>query len=788
MNFLVWHYHIVFRGLLQAWFNFVLFCFHLFSVNLLLKTLFSPWHRVEIASGEPGFSFAKFFEKLTFNFISRMIGFFVRSFFILLGLISSMFFFILGLFIVCLWLFIPFLTWPVYLLKDRKDYKDDDKVGADEIMTGFYKREVELTGKLKTFVLNRMGLKSEEELKTNKVDKKDLKEVIDWYLALKKIKRKKGCFWSKEHLLSLPSMGSDLAFGFTLNLDKHSLDLSFPPPFFHQLVGRKKEVSQIEDVLVRSNQNNVLLVGEPGVGKDTILLGFAKAIKEKKVNPKLFYKRVLKLNMSSLLGQSPNLGEVKSKFENLLKEAESAGNIILVIDNIDKYVSGQEGIDFTPVLALILQNSKIHLIGVTTPANFSRFIFPNQQIMKYFEKVEVSAPGKIEALNILKHVVPDFEKGKVLVTLAALKEIIDKSDSLITNIPFPEKAIDLLDQLVAQSLSQEKSFVTVKDVDKLLSEKTNVPVGPLTKKEIEKLKSLDLILKQRLIGQDVAVSALKSALQRARLNLQESSRPMAGFLFLGPTGVGKTETAKALAESYFGDEKYIVRFDMSQYQDASAVSSLIGSSLTEKPGLLIKEVRQRPFGVLLLDEFEKASPEILNLFLTVLDEGYIKDFMGKKVSFENMVIICTSNAGAEFIRRNVKDNNIDFSLLQTAVLEHVLSQGFFSPELVNRFDGVIIYKPLDLKVVESIAKNLLKKLQDRVAKKGISLSIDNSIYLSLAKIGYSPEFGARPLKRVISEKIESLLAGLILKDELKKGDKVKLTLDLNSQAFKIEKV
>lgn len=755
-NFLFWHYIRASKFILKAWFNFIAFAFHLFSVRFLLKTLFSPWRRVEIVSQTSGFSLERFFHQLTFNLISRSIGFLVRTILIIFGLLLAIFIFILGLFVLIGWQLVPFASWPLFLLTRPKIKTDQDS----------------LKGEAKEFVFQRLGVKTEAELK--KFSSEDIQATLKWYLEIKAIKDKKARFWEKENLFKLPSIGSDLAFGYTPQLDKYCQDLSFPPSFSHQLVGRKKEIKQIEAVLLRAAQNNVLLIGEPGVGKHTILLGLAKAIKEKKVNPALFFKRILLLDMNLILGKSPLTTEVKAKFQDLLKEAQAAGNIILAIDQIEKYISPQLIIDLTPVLIQMAKNTKIQIIGVTTPDNFERFIFPNEQIIKYFEKVEVYPPSKAEALEILEKILPDFEKGKeVITTFQALKEIIDQSDKLITHIPFPEKAIDLLDQLITEAHSLGKKVITEKDVDDLISQKVKIPVGSLSKDEAAKLKNLDTILHQRIVNQKEAVKALTMAMQRARLELGESEKPIGTFLFLGPTGVGKTETAKALAEAYFGSEKQMTRFDMSQ---------------PFKLELLIKEARERPFGILLLDEFEKASREVLNLFLTVFDEGYIKDTRGKIVSFKNMIIICTSNAGAEFIRGMIKNQpKISTEQFQAQIIEYVLQQHIFSPEMVNRFDGVIVFKPLEKNHVEQIAKMMVDKLAKRLFKKGIVLTSEPQVYQLLALQGHSFQFGARPMKRLIAQRIESLIAQMILDNEIKKGDKIKLTVDFKGKDFKIER-
>lgn len=753
LEFLEWYYQ-SFKTCLKAWGNFVVFAFNLFSVPLLLKTLFAPWRRMEIIEQAPGFALDKFFQKLTFNLISRVIGFLVRLMIIFWGLIFALFFFILGFLIALVWPLLLPLNFLVFLFTRER------KLTPEQL----------IAGKAKRFILTRLGLNNVEQLKN--IPPEDVQAVLQWYLNRQELNQKKRRFWEKENLFRFPAFGTELAFGYTLELDKYVTDLSFAPSFSHQLVGREKEIKQIEAVLGRRAESNILLVGEPGSGKHTILLGLAKAIKEKRVVASLFYKRVMLLNMNLILGSSGLTPQAKAKFEQLLREAEKAGNIILVIDQIEKYASSQAGLDLTSIIAQIANSSRLQIIGVTTPQSFEQYIFPNTQFLKYFEKVEVVPPSKNEALYILETILPDFEKGKkVITTYQALKEIIDESDKLITNIPFPEKAIDLLDQLTDEAVNSRKHVINKEEVDNLISLKVKVPVGSLSASEAEKLKKLGGLLHRRIIGQDQAVIDLTKAMQRSRIGLSSSDKPIGTFLFLGPTGVGKTETAKALAESYFGNENSMVRFDMAQ-----------GLNLD----LLYQECREHPFGVLLLDEFEKAKPEILNLFLTIFDEGYIKDSHGTLVSFKNMIIICTSNAGAEFIREKLSQPEIPFDKFQAQVTEYILQKGIFSPELLNRFDAVVIYKPLAEPEIIKVAQLQIAKLTERLQLKGIALMVEQTVYPILAQEGHSFEFGCRPLKRLIADQIESLIAQKILDNQIKKGETVKLTVDQESKQFRIE--
>jgi len=791
-NFLFWHYVLANKFILRLIVNFIGFAFHLFSVRFLIKSLFAPWRRIEMVNKAPGFSLVEWWHRFSFNLISRIIGFFVRSLLVFLGLVLALFFLLLGLLVLLAWQFLPLFSWAFFYLQQTSAVS------------------LKKQKKQKEFVYQRLAVANDQELE--KLPPEDVKLVLAWWEKIEAKKKQKKQFWRPENLYKAPSLGNSLAFGFTLNLDKYCLDLSLPQPFSHQLVGRKKEVDQIQTVLIRKGQRGVILVGSAGVGKQTIILGLAKAIKEKQVYPSLFYHRILGLNMGALLGASPVLEEVKAKFSRLLKEAAKAGNVILVINQMEKYFSNFQGIDLTSVLTHFLQSNQLLMIGTTTPSSYEKFIFSNAPLMKYFEKVEVSPPSAKEALNILMQILPDFEKDAgVIVTFPALKEIILLADKLVTNIPFPEKAIDFLDQIIVQAKRKRQKVINKTDVDQLFSAKTKVPLGSLSQEEKTRLKNFAFVLHQRVVDQNQAIEAITKAVQRARLGIKEGGRPIGSFLFLGPTGVGKTETAKAVAQAFFGSSKKIMRLDMSQFQNDLAVADLIGSSFAVNPGQLVKMARENPYGVLLLDEFEKANPRILNLFLPVLDEGYLKDNQGRIVSFKNMIIICTSNAAAEFVREKIKTirlldrsarqtnsgglkkgnqaglNQPAFNQLTKEVIEYVLQKRIFSPELINRFDQVIVFEPLKPEDIKKISAMMLEKLKQRLAKKGIFLELSSEAVDLAAKLGYSLEFGARPMKRLIADKVESLIAKGILNNEIKTQDRIKLVVDGQSKTFKIEK-
>jgi len=459
-------------------------------------------------------------------------------------------------------------------------------------------------------------------------------------------------------------------------------------------------------------------------------------------------------------------------------EAKMAGNIVLVMRDIFRITNAEvEGNDYTDIINNSLEDDRLKIISVVDRVSYERFLASDRRVLKNFEVVEVLPPSKEEALLILMQAVDEVESKnkKIRFSIQAVKQILDGSDRYITDTPFPEKSLELMD-LVVENEEINGSLVTKDEVNRVLSEKTGISLARLTELEKEKLTNLEEIIGRSLIGQKTAVDLVAKSLRSRVVALGNEKKPVGSFLFLGPTGVGKTEMAKVLADIYYGSRENILRFDMAEYLGQEGVERLIGSVVNNRPGLLTKEIKNKPASLLLLDEIEKAPKEIYNLFLTLLDEGYISDSSGEKVVCRHLFVVVTSNAGANFIRENIK-KGVRGEELQKKVMEYVQKEGIYSPEFLNRFDGVVVFEPLTKENLVLIAKLMLEELKKNLMEKNINLDYDDEVVKKMVEDGFDVEFGARPMRRVAELVLGDLIGAAILKNEIKSGDRVKLSVN-----------
>lgn len=538
-------------------------------------------------------------------------------------------------------------------------------------------------------------------------------------------------------------------------------------------VAREQEINKMWQHF-ESGATGVLLVGPPGVGKKTIIDGIAQLMVKENVPKFLQDKRLVEVDAARLIsGADP--AQAQGRLLRIIDEVRMAGNIVLFFNNIENMIGitsgGEQSLDLAEVLASALERRQIFCLAAASQENYNKYI-EGKSLGQVMEMVEVAEPEGNQVIQMIESKIGYFEgKYKVYFSYNSIEQVIKLSSQYIHDKYLPEKAIRLL-ELVAVRVSKDKgeyALVSKEDIAAVISEETNIPVTKIGVNEGRQLLELEDNIHKRMINQEEAVHQVSASLRRARTQLREGKRPIANFLFLGPTGVGKTELAKSVAEIYFGDEDYMIRVDMSEYQHPDSVQKMIGDAQGAK-GYLTEAVRQRPFALVLLDEIEKAHPDILNLFLQVMDDGRLTDGQGRTIDFTNAIIIATSNAGAIFIQEQIfKGQNIeDF---KDALINDYLIK-MMRPELVNRFDGVIVFSPLSMENVVDITRLMLKQIEKMLEPKGIGLRAEEEGIRRLAKEGFDPKFGARPLRRLLQERIEDEIANYILMDNLKRRDVV----------------
>ncbi|GEL15543.1 ATP-dependent Clp protease ATP-binding subunit [Pediococcus cellicola] len=611
------------------------------------------------------------------------------------------------------------------------------------------------------------------------------------------------------------------------------------------VIGREKEVKRVIQILSRRTKNNPVLIGEPGVGKTAIAEGLAQRIIDGHVPSDLANKRLMMLDMGSLVAGTKYRGEFEDRLKKVIDEIHEDKHIVLFIDELHTLIGagGAEGaIDASNILKPALARGELQTIGATTLNEYQKYIETDAALERRFAKVEVDEPTPEESVQILRGLRDKYEQHhQVAITDDAIKQAVDLSDRYISDRFLPDKAIDLMDEAAAkvridqmgkedqkgsksklQQLVDDKEAAieaqdfekaqkirvkeeklraklakqqatddgdkkpkyqlqeTAEDVAQVVSEWTGVPLTQLQKTESERLVNLEKILHERVIGQEEAVSAVSRAIRRARSGLKDPGRPIGSFMFLGPTGVGKTELAKALAEAMFGSEDNMIRIDMSEYMERYSTSRLIGSAPGyvgyDEGGQLTERVRQKPYSVVLFDEVEKAHPDVFNILLQVLDDGYLTDSKGRKVDFRNTILIMTSNLGATALRDEksvgfgAKDASQDYQAMAAKIRE-VLKQSF-RPEFLNRIDETIIFHSLTRPQLHQIVKLMARNILKRVADQGMTVKITPAAIDAVAEAGFDPEYGARPIRRAFQTKVEDQLSELMLSGEAKIGDNI----------------
>ncbi|MED3647637.1 ATP-dependent protease ATP-binding subunit ClpC [Halalkalibacterium halodurans] len=610
------------------------------------------------------------------------------------------------------------------------------------------------------------------------------------------------------------------------------------------VIGRSKEIERVIQVLSRRTKNNPVLIGEPGVGKTAIAEGLAQAIIHNEVPETLRNKRVMTLDMGTVVAGTKYRGEFEDRLKKVMDEIRQAGNVILFIDELHTLIGagGAEGaIDASNILKPSLARGELQCIGATTLDEYRKYIEKDAALERRFQPIQVNEPSLDESIQILKGLRDRYEAHhRVTITDEAIEEAVKLSDRYIQDRFLPDKAIDLIDEAASkvrlrsytappnlkeleqkleetrkekdaavqsqefekaaslrdseqrireeldqmkndwkQKQGQENTQVAVDDIAQVVASWTGIPVSKLAEEETERLLKMEEILHKRVIGQEEAVKAISKAVRRARAGLKDPKRPIGSFIFLGPTGVGKTELARAVAETLFGDEDAFIRIDMSEYMEKHATSRLVGSPPGyvghDEGGQLTEKVRRKPYSVILLDEIEKAHPEVFNILLQVLEDGRLTDSKGRTVDFRNTAVIMTSNVGASTLRKNkflgftTDSEGSEYKDMKDKVMTELKNS--FRPEFLNRIDEIIVFHSLEKKHVREIITLMADQLKKRLEEQGVSFELTEAAKDKITDLGYDPEYGARPLRRALQREVEDRLSEELLKGTIQKGQR-----------------
>ena len=576
-------------------------------------------------------------------------------------------------------------------------------------------------------------------------------------------------------------------------LDQYSRDLTMlaASGSFDPVIGRDEEIRRSVQILSRRSKNNPVLIGEPGVGKTAVAEGIAAYIAGSDAPDSMAGKRLVALDLPALLAGTKYRGDFEERVKAVLKDVKKAGDVILFIDEMHTMIgagSAEGAIDAANILKPALGRGEVQIIGATTPEEYRRHIEKDAALERRFQPVKIAEPSRSDSLKMLGAVRQGLEKHHgVKISDAALTAAVDLSARYINDRFLPDKAIDLADEAAAHIRVSGGGLVTAEDIAGIVSMWTGIPVANLSADETKRLCNMESILHRRVIGQNEAVTAVSRAIRRGRVGLSDPDRPIGSFLFLGPTGVGKTELCRALAEAVFGESDAMIRLDMSEYMEKHAVSKLIGSPPGyvgyEDGGQLTERVRRKPWSVVLFDEIEKAHEDVWGILLQIMDDGRLTDSAGRVVSFRNTIIVMTSNVGAKSISDGrprmgfTPDGGDEAQLMRTRINEEL--RRTFKPEFLNRIDETIVFRRLSRAEIRSIAERMLLTVAERFKALGMTLSVPDQVVDFLAERGYDEKYGARPLRRAIRSMIEDKAAELMLTDSLGRGDTVQARIDGN---------
>lgn len=810
MNFFLWYYSIGILTIAKIAMNYVRYVLHRFNVVGLSRTLISPWKRDISFNTWRGFHPVLFAQALLNNLITRFLGAVVRSIVLAGGFLAIVLMaiavvilssfaavapllliggsFAVGALFGTLFGILSFLgavvvtivavfAWHRYL-RGHADYTREPEHAPWRdraiMRLGLSPKDVDA---------ETIGVPEKREafLSANRI----APELFDdaWriegehFLEMERQSR----FWEWEHLCRATRIGKYWAYAYTPHLDHYVNDLSehdFSNYMGQESIGREKVMEMLALTLSRPTDNSALLVGDPGIGKRSIVHAFARRIRENRFTDKIIDEaRVVIFDMGQAISDARTQGiDPKSQLRTLLDEAVYAGNVVMIIEGIERFLDPESDMAVGDILNDYLSLPTCRIIGLMTGEAYHTLGQRQIPALKYFEAITVSEPSKEDTILILIDTFKTLERNRPVFTIQALSAIVDGAERYNWELPFPERAIDLAQEvLIYWEKHPDLAMIGRTTVEDFLEEKSGIPMGEASEEEKQKLLNLEELLHARVIGQVEAIKQMSEAFRKARTGLGNDKKPIGSFLFLGPTGVGKTETAKALAAVYFGDEERMIRLDMSEFQTPQSIDELIGSAEMNVQGRMTTLMKEHPYSILLLDELEKAYPRALDLFLQILDEGYVTDGFGHKVNFRNAIVIATSNAGANLIHEatNAGRSMVE---IEEELINTIIQQGTFRPEFLNRFDGVILFNSLTPEEMEQVTALKLKAFADKLYKeKKVKLNFTPEAIRAVVAHGYEREFGARSINRYIGDVVEDVIVRRLLEGTLGEGAEVTFT-------------
>lgn len=607
------------------------------------------------------------------------------------------------------------------------------------------------------------------------LDQEELETLSSWIFHLKILSEDFRLFKKLAKFKPDNEINKGLTSVPTIFLNRFSQDLTRLAKYARLplALGRGSDLTELFKLL-GEGRDNIIIKGEAGSGRSTLINELAYKMASEQVPKNLQDKRLVRLEISGILGSGQKTEQV---FIQVLKEAVYSGNIVLVIEDIHELAktTSSSGLNLLEILINFMEGHNLTIFGTTTQENFTDHLSHTANLSELFTTYELKelTHNQILLACCIRASLLEAQNGGVF-KYQAIKQAVELSDTYMKGLSQPQKAIAILVEASSRTKSLSRKVISEKLIEQIVSEKTHVPAENLEADESEKLLHLEEIMAKNVIGQKTAVTAVAEGLRRARSGLVSKNRPLASFLFLGPTGVGKTEVAKTLASAYFGDPKYLLRLDMSEYRGSDGLLKFLGDPNAKLDTPIVKHLKNYPFGLLLLDELEKAGPEILNLFLQILDDGRLTTGKGEIIDLTHVLIIATSNAGSVDIQEGIK-NNQNIESIKTNLLSHTLSK-YFPPELINRFDGVVVFSPLSQTEIEQVSVLQLQTLKNELFKKGIKVDFTLNVIRDVAKNAYDPQYGARPIRRYVQDHLESFVAKLLLAKKLKRGSEI--TIDI----------